>query len=178
MNLSPDLLAQIQAAIASGQLQLPANGATNLAGRSPFRPRQLHDLTLLPTKDDPRPTFNWSADPPRDDGGESRRTFPYPRLLWMADGTEITVHSEAEHRGMVAQGYLEQAPGDVVIDQTAQLQAMLDALSPADRALVVDGKRQARVKAALDLAMSLPDAESDRVIESLEATAAKAKRSA
>jgi hypothetical protein len=178
MNLSPDLLAQIQAAIASGQLQLPANGATNLAGRSPFRPRQLHDLTLLPTKDDPRPTFNWSADPPRDDGGESRRTFPYPRLLWMADGTEITVHSEAEHRGMVAQGYLEQAPGDVVIDQADQLRQMLEALSPADRALVVDGQRQARIKSALEALEALPRAQGDSIIESLETTAAKAKRSA
>jgi hypothetical protein len=175
MNLSPDLLAQIQAAIASGQLTLPATGATNNAGRSPFRPRQLHDLTLLPTKDDPRPTFNWSADPPRDDGGESRRTFPYPRLLWTADGTEITVHSEAEHRGMVAQGYLEQAPGDVVIDQAEQLRQMLEALSPADRALVVDGQRQARIKAALSALEELPLGEADTMLESL---AAKAKRSA
>jgi hypothetical protein len=175
MNLSPDLLAQIQAAIASGQLQVPQTGATNNAGRSPFRPRQLHDLTLLPTKDDPRPTFNWSADPPRDDGGESRRTFPYPRLLWTADGTEITVHSEAEHRGMVAQGYLEQAPGDVVIDQAEQLRQMLEALSPADRALVVDGQRQARIKAALSALEELPLGEADTMLESL---AAKAKRSA
>jgi hypothetical protein len=175
MNLSPDLLAQIQAAIASGQLQVPQTGATNNAGRSPFRPRQLHDLTLLPTKDDPRPTFNWSADPPRDDGGESRRTFPYPRLLWTADGTEITVHSEAEHRGMVAQGYLEQAPGDVVIDQAEQLRQMLEALSPADRALVVDGQRQARIKAALSALEELPRGEADTMLESL---AAKAKRSA
>jgi hypothetical protein len=135
----------------------------------------LHDLTLLPTKDDPRPTFNWSADPPRDDGGESRRTFPYPRLLWTADGTEITVHSEAEHRGMVAQGYLEQAPGDVVIDQAEQLRQMLEALSPADRALVVDGQRQARIKAALSALEELPRGEADTMLESL---AAKAKRSA
>jgi hypothetical protein len=178
MNLSPDLLAQIQAAIASGQLTLPANGETNLAGRSPLRPRQLHDLTLLPTKDDPRPTFNWSADPPRDDGGASRRTFPYPRLLWTKDGTEITVHSEAEHRGMVAQGYLEQAPGDIVIDQAEQLRQMLEALSPADRALVVDGQRQARIKAALSALEELPRGEADSMLESLEATSAKAKRSA
>ena len=177
MNLSPDLLQQIQAAIASGQLVLPATGTANDAGRSPFRPRQLHDLTLLPTKDDPRPTFNWSADPPRDDGGASRRTFPYPRLLWARDGTEITVHSEQEHRAQVAAGYLEQAPGDVVIDQAAELRAMLKALSPADRALVVDGQRQARIKAALAALEELPTGEADSMIESLEATA-KTKRSA
>ena len=34
-------------------LKAKLDGLTDVSGRSPVRPRQLHDLTLLPTKDDP-----------------------------------------------------------------------------------------------------------------------------
>ena len=101
-TFTPDQLAQLKAAL---------DGLTP-AGRSPFRPRQLHDLRLLPTADDPRPTFLWSAVSPRD-GVDLGRTSPYPRLLWSKEGEEVTVHSAEEQTRLEAQGYLLRAPKDL-----------------------------------------------------------------
>ncbi len=137
MQLDPALIAQIQAAIANGTLQI---GGT---GRSPMRERQLHDLTLLPTADDPRPTFFWSAEKPRNE--QIGPGTPYPRLLWTAEGVEVTVHSPEEHRRMVTQGYQEQCPADVVIDVMEQLQSQFEALPEADKQLLIAAQRQDRI---------------------------------
>lgn len=171
MSLAPELLQAIKEAIANGEIDLTA--VTN--ARSPFRPRQLHNLTLLPTKDDPRPTFFWSVEGPRNDA-EAGKTHPYPRLLWDAAGTEICVKTAEEHRAKVAEGYLEVAPGTVELDQAGQIRAMLESLSPADRALVIDGNKKARIAAAIEGMAALSDADVDAVIASLEQT--KAKKSA
>jgi hypothetical protein len=171
MGLAPELLQAIKEAIANGDIDI--NAVAN--SRSPFRPRQLHNLTLLPTKDDPRPTFFWSVEGPRNDA-EAGKTHPYPRLLWHADGTEIRVENATEHREKVAAGYLEVAPGTVELDQAAQIRAMLEALSPADRALVIDGNKKARIQAAVDAMAAASDADVEAVLASLEQT--KAKKSA
>jgi len=173
MSLAPELLQAIKEAIANGDIDLNLNAVSTT--RSPFRPRQLHNLTLLPTKDDPRPTFFWSVEGPRNDA-EASKTHPYPRLLWHADGTEIRVENAGEHRAKVAEGYLEVAPGTVELDQAAQIKAMLEALSPADRALVIDGNKKARIAAAIEGMAALSDADVDAVIASLEQ--GKAKKSA
>ncbi len=39
-----------------------------------MRPRQLHDLNLAPTASDPRPTFFWSAEKPRNAGDLTKTT--------------------------------------------------------------------------------------------------------
>ena len=74
-TFSPDQLAQLKSAL---------DGLTP-SGRSPLRPRQLHGLRPIPTADDPRPTFFWSAKSPRD-GVDLTRTTPFPRLLWNKAG--------------------------------------------------------------------------------------------
>jgi hypothetical protein len=163
MALSPELLAEIKQAIADGSL----NTADLQGGRSPFRPRQLHDLRLAPTKDDPRPTFFWSVEGPRNNP-DAGKTFPYPRLLWSPAGEEITVQSATEHREYVAKGYLETDPGTVVVDQSAQIKAMLEALSPADRAMVIDGQKKARMLAIQEQMSELSADDLDAVLASLE----------
>lgn len=166
MALNPDLLAEIKQAIADGQLNM---AELQQDGRSPHRPRQLHDLRLLPSKDDPRPTFFPSAEAPRNDGGASMKTFPYPRLLWSSSGEEMTVHNEKEHRERVKMGYLETDPGTVVLDSAAQMRAMLEKLSPADRDLVINGQKKARMQAIQDQLAELSDADLDAVIGSFDA---------
>jgi len=143
MDLSPDLLAQIQQAINNGSLTLSGMAARQA---SPFKPRQLHDLRLLPTADDPRPTFFWSAVGPRDDP-EANKTHPYPRLLWAVDGTEICVRSKSDHDAKLAEGYVEVDPGLVAPDPMADMRIMLASLSPADRDLVVNGAKRAQMQA-------------------------------
>ncbi len=151
MQLDPALIAQIQAAIANGTLQL---GGT---GRSPLRERQLHDLTMLPTADDPRPTFFWSAEKPRNE--QIGPGTPYPRLLWTAEGVEVTVHSSEEHRRMVAQGYLEQCPADVVIDVMDQIRQQFDALPEEDRKLLIAAQRQDRIAKLQAQMVEMPEDE-------------------
>jgi hypothetical protein len=179
MELTPELLAELKQAIATGQLDLSAVQGTR-DGRSPIRPphlRQLHDLRLAPTKDDPRPTFIWSVDGPRNDP-DAHKTHPYPRLLWSADGTEITVHTAAEHQQKVASGYLEKAPGDVVIDPATAMKAMLDGLSPEDRLLVLEGSKSARNKQRIEALLELDDAAFDSVVSALEMVPGAKKKSA
>lgn len=121
--------------------------STDGSGRSPIKPRQLHDLRLLPTADDPRPTFFWSVDPPRD-GRDLTRGTPYPRLLWHVDsGEEITVLDLEAHQAKQAEGcWTETAPSAGPVDPMADMQAALDALTPEDRALVVAAQQQTRLQ--------------------------------
>jgi hypothetical protein len=145
-------------------------------GRSPFRPRQLDDLTLAPTKDDPRPTFFWSAVSPRH-AGDLKKTEPYPRLLWHREsGQEITVHSLSEHQKKLAD-YQEIAPALVAVDPMAAIQAELDALSPEDRALVIEGQRQDRINALRAKMAKLPDASLETLLtDAKEKATDKGKR--
>ncbi len=168
MALSPELLSEIKQAIADGQL----NVSDLQGGRSPFRPRQLHDLRLLPTKDDPRPTFFWSVEGPRNNP-DAGKTFPYPRLLWSSDGEEITVQSEPEHKRMLAQGFLEVDPGTAVVDQSETIRLMLERLSPADRALVIDGQKKARMNAIQEQMAELSADDLEAVLASFEPKKAK-----
>ncbi len=152
MQLSPELLQQIQAAIQNGTLQLG-----NPAGRSPIKPRQLHDLRLLPTKDDPRPTFFWSAESPRD-VGDLTRTTEFPKLMWHAEGgQEITIHSAEEQRRLLTQGYVLTAPASVVIDVMDQMRAQFEALSAEDQALLIDAQKQDRLAALRAQLGTLPE---------------------
>jgi hypothetical protein len=169
MALNPELLAEIKQALADGSLNA---AELQQGGRSPFRPRQLHDLRLLPTKDDPRPTFFWSVEGPRNNP-DAGKTFPYPRLLWSPAGEEITVQSATEHRDYVAKGYLEKDPGTVVVDQADAIKRMLEALSTADRDLVINGQKKARMQAIQDQMAELSDDDLASVIASLEPKARK-----
>ena len=137
-TLTPDQIASLKA-----QLGIAGDGS----GRSPLKPRQLHDLRLLPTKDDPRPTFFW-IEPPRT-GEDLTKTTPYPRLMWHGtSGEEVTVYSASEQSTYTSTGYVLHAP----VPASAQdpldiLRANLEAFSPEDRALLVAGQQQDRLAA-------------------------------
>lgn len=132
-------------------------------GRSPMRPRQLNDLRLLPTADDPRPTFFWSAESPRD--VDVTKTTPYPRLLWHVEsGEEITVLDLEAHQAKEAEGcWTETAPSEVPVDPMAAIQAELDALTPTERATVLEAQRQQRLQSLQTKIAAL----SDRSLETL-----------
>lgn len=167
-SLSPDEL---------GALKARLDGLTDTSGRSPLRPRQLHDLNLKPTAEDPRPTFFWSAEKPRN-AGDLSKIHPYPRLMWHAEtGEEITVVSASAQATRAASGYLLSPPFAVAIDPMAMLAAQLDALSEQDRALLIESQKQDRIAALRAQLVALPEeklaallAQSDRP--------AKAKRTA
>jgi hypothetical protein len=109
-------------------------------------------LTLLPTKDDPRPTFFWSAEKPR--GSDTWKVSTYPRLMWEAStGREIAVANAAEQATYTARGFVLSAPENAEApDPVATMQAQLAQLSDADRKQIfedVETARLARIKAQM-----------------------------
>lgn len=111
-------------------------------GRSPIKPRQLHDLRKLPTATDPRPTFFLDTD-----GREFEPIThsPFPRLFWLKDtGQEVTIHS-ADELDAKRHLLLDAAPNTAVLDPTERARQMFEALSSEDQALVLEAQRQARL---------------------------------
>jgi hypothetical protein len=125
-------------------------------GRSPLRDRQLHDLRLLPTATDPRPTFFWSAEGSRDTVVTHSE---FPKLLWSDTGVEITVRSKEEQDSKIAQGYVFVAPASVVVDPMADLSDALAGLSDEERTLVLEAQQaQRRAEITAKLAGLSPEA--------------------
>ncbi len=119
---------------------------TDTSGRSPIRPRQLDDLTLPPTKDDPRPTFLWSAESPRN-AGDLRKVSAFPALMWhKVTGQEITV-KDADEKATKTAFYTDVAPMAVVKEPMQEMQDLLDGLSDEDRALVLEAQKQQGMEA-------------------------------
>lgn len=128
-------------------LKARLDGLTDVSGRSPMRPRQLHDLRLQPTADDPRPTFLWSADPPRN-AGDLTRTTPFPALVWdRATGEEIAIKDAASMARYPEAQYARYPPFAVELDPMDVLAAQIDALSETDRAALIESQRQDRIAA-------------------------------
>ena len=152
MDLSMFTPEQLQA------LKAQLDTMTDVSGRSPFRDRQLHDLRLLPTATDPRPTFFWSAESPRH-AIDLTKTTPYPRLMWHADsGEEITVDSRAAEQTMTAQGFILTAPSDLPPpDPLDALRAALGQLSEADQRVILEAAQQDRKMALQAQLAALPD---------------------
>lgn len=168
MQLPPELLAQFQEAINSGQLTIG-----NPSGRSPMKPRQLHNLTLLPTAEDPRPTFFWSALPPRD-GVDLTRTTEFPKLMWHGQtGTEIAVTSRDDQQAHLSMGYILHAPAGLVVDPMDAIRAAWDALSAEDQVLLVEAQKQDRINA---LRAKLSQLEPDKLEALLASAEPKAKK--
>ncbi len=127
-------------------------------GRSPLRDRQLHDLRLLPTADDPRPTFFWSAEGSRDTV-ITHTEFGNGKLMWSEDGVEICIHSQVEQDARLAEGYLLVAPQSVVHDPIADLSDAFAGLSTEEQTLIVEAqKKQRRDAISAKLAELSPDA--------------------
>jgi len=133
-NLSPEDLRQLKT-------QLDAMTSTD--GRtSEFRPRQLHNLTLPPTKDDARPLFVWSAEAPRNVPVGPGKA--YPALVWHCEtGEERTIQSEAE-REALGTNWLSTQPAFAAPDPMEAMQAALEMLSPEDRDAVMKSQLKAR----------------------------------
>lgn len=150
-------------------LKAQLDGLTDVSGRSPIKPRQLHDLRLLPTKDDPRPTFFWSAEAPRN-AIDLTKTTPYPRLMWHSDtGHEITVSSASAQQTETAQGFVLAPPADAPpIDPLAALTEQLEALPEEDRALLVAAQRQDRMTALREKLAALPEDKLAAVLATVE----------
>lgn len=113
-------------------------------GRSPFRPRQLHNLNLPPTADDPRPTFFWSAEPPRN---AALVPPPFAQLVWHAvTHQERTVHSKHELQEALASGWTDIYPQQAALSPEEQLERDLAQISPEDRDLLMKANEEARLK--------------------------------
>ncbi len=119
--------------------------STDSSGRSPFRPRQLTDLRLVPRADDPRPTFYATAEVPRD--WNTTEQHEYPKLMWSPAGVEVRIDAgkdaKAQEQALEKKGYLhtppmDQSPLDAVEREMAQL-------SDEDRAFVLEMQRKARM---------------------------------
>ena len=160
MHLSPDLLVAIQEAINAGTLTLGDPGGRSKVRRGRFTDgRQLDNLTLLPTKDDPRPTFFWSAVAPRD-GVDLGRTTEFPKLMWHGEsGTEVTVLSTEDERRHHALGFVWTPPAWVEPDPMEAIRAQWDALSPDDQALLLESQKQDRIAMLKAKLSALPEAQ-------------------
>lgn len=157
--LSPELVAQFQEAIASGQIILG-----NPGGRSPLRPRQLHDLNLPPTKDDPRPTFFWSAEKPRNDPFV-HLTHEYPRLMWAPDGKEITVLSREAQAEKLKVGYLLVCPLSAVLDPMEELQRQFAMLPDEDRQAIMKATNENRIETMVEQLAKLDQSQLDAIFK-------------
>lgn len=114
-------------------------------GRSPIKPRQLHDLRLLPKADDPRPLFLPSVDAPRD---RPETHSPYPKLLWHTEtGQEITVGSLEDEQKKGA-AWTSVPPSSKPIDPVEQARLLFESLSEDDQRMVLDLQRKAKIDAA------------------------------
>lgn len=159
-SFSPEQLQQLKAAI---------EGLSDVSGRSPQGPRQLHDLRILPRADDPRPTFFWSAEPPRH-AVDLSRTSVYPRLMWHSStGQEITVKDAKAQETHTAQGFILTPPANAEAPDPAEAaRTALMALSPEDRKTVLMAAQTARLKRVEEMAAGLSDAELEALVASLE----------
>lgn len=139
---------------------------TDPLGRSPLRPRQLHNLTLLPTKDDPRPTFFWSVEGPRD---VVITHTAFPKLLWhQTTNTEVTVYSQDEEAHLLATGYGSAPISAVVLDPVQNLADQLAGLSEEEQALILQAQQQTRIETLTAKLSKLSDADLERLLSSVE----------
>jgi hypothetical protein len=146
-------------------------------GRSPLRDRQLHDLRLLPTADDPRPTFFWSAEGSRD---VQITHTEFPKLLWHGEtDVEITVRSREEQEQKLAQGYVLTAPAAVAVDPMADLSDAFAGLTIEEQELIVAAQaKQRRDAITAKLAELSPEALERLLAGSAEPVAKKRGRPA
>jgi hypothetical protein len=161
-HLTPDDIASLKAQLAM----------TDTNGRSPFRPRQLHDLKLQPTATDSRPMFVWSAESPRD-AGDLTRTTEFPKLMWhRTTGEEITVHSKDEQIEQESI-YTTEPPEVISTNPYDAIRDALDSLSPEERVLVVEAQQQARMKTLQEKLAALPADQLEALLNGQGTTPAK-----
>jgi len=144
MELTPDLLAAIQQAVADGKITLPTN-----TGRSPIRDRQLHDLRLLPSATDPRPLFLPSAEAPRDAAPYVRGQFP--TLRWhKATGVEVCARNAKDLALYSTDEYTAIPVHLEAADPLRDAQAALDTLPVAEREVIINNAKDLKLKRIQD----------------------------
>lgn|SRR5262245_49752785 len=133
--------------------------------RSPLRDRQLHDLTLKPSKDDPRPTFFQETD-----GREFLpiRHSPFPKLLWNRDtGEEVTVKTVHEERELGSH-WTTVPPSTAPLDPETYARKLFDALSPDDQAFILEHQRQMRLEQVKKAMGQLSESQAATVLSTLK----------
>jgi hypothetical protein len=180
MNLQAlrDIFQQKFGTTLSDQELQALSGGTDASGRSPFRPRQLHDLRLAPRADDPRPTFFATYEVPRDWDTTAQHAFPM--LMWSPRGQEITIPPGRDAQAQVleyeAKGYVHTPPADE--SPMDAVQREMAQLSDEDRKLVLEMQRQARMNRLQEKLSHLSDQEIASVMVDVAATPVKGKKSA
>ncbi len=161
-------LQSVLAAFSQEQVELLKAALLADNGRSPIKPRQLHDLRPLPSATNPRPTFFWSAKSP-DDAGDLSKTTPYPCLMWeMPSGREITVMDAKAEATYTAQGFILTPPANAEKPSPFDaLKDMLEGLSEADRQLVLKGAHATRLDRMKEGILGLSDEEREALIATL-----------
>jgi hypothetical protein len=152
------------------QLKQAIEGLTDTSGRTPeLLPRQLHDLRKRPAWNDPRPTFFWSAEEPRN-GIDLGKTKPYPRLMWHSTtGQEITVANVKAQETHTAQGFILTPPENAEKpDPLDAAREAIEALSPEDRKTVLLAAQRTRLARVQEMASGLTDAELEALVSSLD----------
>ncbi len=132
---------------------------TDTNGRSPFRPRQLNNLLLMPRADDPRPTFFATVQVPRE--WDTTAQHEYPKLMWSPQGVEVKIEpgseAKAQEQAYEAKGYLHFAPADEsLLDAVEREMAQL---SPEDRQMVLEMQKKARMSRLEERLSHLTDEE-------------------
>jgi hypothetical protein len=156
-NVTPE---QLQAILAQGH------------GRSPMKPRQLHDLRLAPTATDPRPLFIPSAEGPREMPPQPFQ--PCPKLLWHKEtGQEITVMDAIEEKAK-GDDWISVSPRTAAIDPVTFARQMFEALSPEDQQLVLEHQRKAKVDAVTKAMSGLTSSQLDAAVSAPEKKGRKA----
>lgn len=163
-NLTPDQLVELKAKL---------DGLTDVSGRSPMRPRQLHNLTLAPTAKDPRPLWVPSTEQPRDyNPGPAKY---YPALMWHQEtGEERTVYTREEQDGM-GDSWGTAAPTAQPIDPLGDMQAALDALSPEDRKVVMEAQKRTRIADLQERLAGLSEAQLEALLSGAVAPSKRSK---
>ncbi len=167
-NLTPDQLISLKSQLDS---------ITDTTGRTPIRPRQLHDLRLMPTATDARPMFIWSAESPRD-GGDLSKTYEFPKLMWHADtGVEITVRSHEEQEEKRAT-YVFTPPTHTVVNPVDVLGDALADLTDQEREFVLKAQQEQRVKALQDRIANLSEGQLTELLAKADKQAKRTKKTA
>jgi hypothetical protein len=125
-------------------LKAKLDGLTDTSGRSPIRPRQLHNLTLLPTATDPRPLFVPSAEQQRDYNPGPPKF--YPKLMWHRDTEqEITVHSKEEEQEHLLEYKLEAPAAPIMLSDADSIRAALESLTDEERTFIIQAQKNERI---------------------------------
>lgn len=136
--------------------------------------RQLHDLNLQPTAEDPRPLFVPSAASPRD--VQVGRPTEYKKLMWSPDGREIAVSTRAEEDAYAAKGYVLTSPATRAMSTEELIAAEFASLPPEDQQLVIETAKAAKLATMQERLASLTPDERARVLGADRATGSAKKR--